>query len=259
MDYLVVDLALHRLSKAVIDALKELEQPHRESYNDNLAFRFEQWYSRGEITKVEYLFLHSRILLNEFCYKIEDKIGKGCVCGFTFYSKEKHQLFYGAGANYPSILKEFLHYRTPTVDMDGCEQYGDREVFVLNDIDEWPNDRENYLPIFKELKVGTLISKRLRLNGITFGTFECYFPDGNRATDEVITLIRKEVQPIKEQIYHFREEMIQALTTMPQSLIINEKKSSSVKLFSQLAMMICGIPLYENSIYPLAGKLIDLI
>lgn len=226
MNHLVVDLALHRLSKAVLVCLQELENSPSLIQNRNIAVRCQDLHNSGEITKEEYIFLYTRILLNEFCYKMEDQIGKGVVTGFLFYSNENSKIYYEAGANYPTFLKEFLHHRTPTVDLEGNDHY-ENDIFIVNTLDTWKNDRQNFSKQFKKTNIKSLMSKRMRLNDFTYGTFECYYPYEYGPNEEDIALIRKELQPIKEQLFHLRSEMEDALKEIHESFPYFEKTISS--------------------------------
>lgn len=221
MEALVVDLAMHRLSDVVIQALNELEQPHRSSNTRNIGMRFRKLHQQGVINREEYLLIQSRILLNEFCYKMEDTCGEGVMCGFSFYSQDQNKLYYGAGANLPSIIKDCWHKSAPTVDMEKDHHY-DNDIFVVNRLEEWHDDWERFAPVYMKTNVKSIISKRLRYKEFTFGTFETYFPYEYGPTDEIIDLIRKEVQPIKEQLYEIRKEMVEVISSAPDHIILNQ-------------------------------------
>jgi len=231
MDALIFDLALHRLSKNVISKLQELADPQKfvKVGEDHPALHFERMYENGEISRLEYLMLHSRVILNDFCYMMEEKIGHGVVCCFTFYSKERHKLFFGAGGNYPKLLRKLYHNNPPTVCLETDLHYSDNELLIINNLDQWVEvgDWEDYVPAYRKTKVRSFISKRLRKNDFTFGTFETCFPYENGPTSEIAKLIRKEVQPIKEELYHIRNEMVQILDMMPEALLLTEEKALS--------------------------------
>src|SRR3954451_7978886 len=95
MEHLIVDLASHKLSKKVLQCLEELERPYCKNKIDALSVRIEELYKQGKLVKYGYLLIRARIVLNRFCYDIEDRLGEGVVCGFTFYSQERHKLYYG--------------------------------------------------------------------------------------------------------------------------------------------------------------------
>lgn len=242
MDSLVVDLALNRLSKAVVSALKDLERPNHHSDCKNLSVRFEHLYSLGEITREEYIFLQTRILLNEFCYKMEQKIGNGVMCGFLFYSKKRHKLYYGAGANYPDLIKKALHEQAPIVDMESSEQYRDNDTLIMDSLELWEPE---YKELFNQAGAKSFVSQRLRLNDLTFGSFNLLFPYENGSTDEIRQLIGAEIQPIKEQLYHYREEMIEALRAMPQGLILNAKLIKPSIHFSIFPLGFIAMEMFE--------------
>lgn len=216
MESLVLDLALYRLSNAVLSCLEELEKPNSLAKTNDLELRFQELLRQGEITKEEYIYVHTRILLNKFCYKIEERIGRGAMAGFLFYSRDHHALYFGAGANYPPELKAFIHGHPPTVDL----KYGENSIFygkkgwrVIPSLEHWEDehDKYNFKAVFEKTNVKSLFSKRLFLNGFVFGTFECYFPHKGGPTQEEVDLILSEVQPIKEELYHLRCEMLEVL------------------------------------------------
>ncbi|MFP5116117.1 hypothetical protein ACSU64_27805 [Bacillaceae bacterium C204] len=206
------DFMLHNLSKRVIDFIRELEQPHRNSNKLDLSGHLERLYRTGEFSKQDYLFAKARVLLNRFCYEVEEHIGRGAMTGFLFYCQDRKLLCYGAGANYPQKLKEYCVRQPPSLDLETDLHYKD-EVFRLDDIEDWPEDHDDhgFLPVYRASGVKSGLSKRMRLNGFTFGTFEVYFDHYDRVTDEELLYIREKLQPLKEKLYHIREEMIEAL------------------------------------------------
>lgn len=204
--------AVAKLSKEVMQFIKIMEQPHRDSKSKNVSIHLERLYNQGVLTKQDYLFLSARVILNDLCYRVEKHVGRGSMAGFTFYCEEENKLSFGAGANYPKLLKDFLIRRTPTLNMKGSAHYKN-EVFIVKDVDQWEpsQDWENYKETFQQTNVKSLMSKRLRLHDVTFGTFELYFPTLGGPTEDELAYIRKEVQPLKEELYHIRAEMLEAV------------------------------------------------
>jgi hypothetical protein len=206
------DFMLRNLSKKVIDFIRELEQPHKDSNKPNMSGHLERLYRTGEFSQQDYLFTKARVLLNRFCYEVEEHIGRGAMTGFLFYCQDRKVLCYGAGANYPQLLKEYCVRQPASLDLE-TELHYKNEVFILKDIEDWPKDDDDhgFVPVFREAGVKSMLSKRMRLNGFTFGTFEVYFPHYDGVTDEELLYIREKLQPLKERLYHIREEMIEAI------------------------------------------------
>jgi hypothetical protein len=164
--------------------------------------------------------------LNDFCEYIESKIGKGVQTGFLFYSQSKNLLYYGAGKRYPSLLKEFFNQRKPMFNMDGDANYKN-EIFVVNDVEELGKEEActSFSDIYLQANVESGFSKRLRINGSTFGSFQCYYPYKNGPTQEDIEYIREKVQPIKEELYHIRNELLDTLHELDESFFRHKKLS----------------------------------
>lgn len=251
------DFMLHNLSKKVIEFIRELEQPHRDSLKPDMEGHLERLYKIGEFSKQDYLFAKARVLLNRFCYDVEERIGRGVRTGILFYCWERKLLCYGAGAHYPQPMKDKCVMQPPSLDLESNVHYKD-DVFILNDIEDWykkNSDKHNYVPVFREAGVKSMLSKRMRLNGFTFGTFEVYFPHHDGITEEELLYIREKLQPVKEKLYHIREEMIEAVEhTLDRMGPENYSNNQATFLTFTAA---CLLPLLDG-MFPLAGKLINM-
>jgi hypothetical protein len=229
MDKLVENLAYHRFRKEISAIVgKELSCP---SEGLNISLRFETLYKQGIISKEDFLFIHTHLMLNDFCESVEEKIGKGVRTGFIFYDRSKKLFYYAAGKNYPPLLKEFLNHREPPVDMDG-DTYYKNDICVAPDLEEhkekedlfrYKEDSVRFWAYLLESNVLSGFSKRLRGNGTIFGTFECYYPVKNGPTEEDIKYVRERVQPLKEELYHVRNELLDTLHELDESFFRHEK------------------------------------
>ncbi|MFP5109683.1 hypothetical protein ACSU6B_23435 [Neobacillus sp. C211] len=249
--------ALNNLSKRVIEFIRELEQPHRDSNKKDFEGHLERLYKTGEFSKQDYLFAKARILLNRFCYDVEKKIGRDVKVGILFYCQDRKLLCYGAGAHYPQKMKEYCVLQRPSLDLESSIHY-QNDVVRLNNIDDWysiDSDSQNFVPLFKECGIKSMFSKRMRLNGLTFGTIEVYFPHYDGITDEEILYIREKLQPVKEKLYHIREEMIEAVETAIERMG-PENYSNNTATFLTFSAA-CLLPILEG-MFPLAGKLINI-
>lgn len=256
MKNFTTDFMVRKLSKEVVSFIQELEQPHRHSNNKDVSKHLERLYRKGIFTKQDYLFCSARVLLNDFSYMVEEHVGRGCHAGFLFYDKGKNLLYYGAGAHYPPSMKKVCVRAKPVVDLEYTTHYKD-DVLPVPDIYEW------YDNIFKQAMIDdgvkSFTSKRLRHNGLTFGTFEMYFPQKGAATEEEVAFVKEQMQPLKEKLFLIREEMIESVEHAVDNLGVNYSQNPSImRTIQHLAVMFMGIPLVEG-IYPLAGKLINLI
>lgn len=249
---------VHNLSKRVIDFIRELEQPHRDSNKLDLEGHLERLYQTGEFSKEDYLFAKVRVLLNRFCYEVEDRIGRGVRSGFIFYCEDKKLLCYGAGANYPQELKKYCVRRAPTLEMEDSIHYVNDVCRFKNVVEEWPEESGEiqYRPLLKEAGVVSYFSKRMRLNGSTMGTFEVYFDHEDGVTPEEEQFIREKLQPVKEKLYHIREEMIEAIEHTINRMGPKNYADNNATFLNYVA--VCILPLLEG-MFPFAGKLINMV
>lgn len=218
MDKFIESIYEYRLNKEVKAILSNVLQNRRNL--PNIALALKDAYHQGEISRTDYVYVNVRILLNDFCARAEEHIGKGVQTGFLLYCRSLGQLFYAAGKNYPQPLKHFLRRRTPTICME--TDYVE-EVYLVPSVKEWiqqPCIRDSFGQAFSQTDRQSLISKRMRYNGSIFGTFEAYFPTEHAYTDEDINWLHQELQPLKVELYKLRDEMLEALQTLEDHVVI---------------------------------------
>lgn len=204
LDYLVVDLALHRLNKQVVAYLKELEKPQNLKETEKLDERLKRLVDMGKMKYEDYLILHTRVILNRFCYTVEEHVQNGVMTGFLFFSESTDKLYYGAGANYPKLIKRLLQKQTPTIEMRTQKHYKE-DVFLIKSLDTWTEDARNFADTFRLTNFKSGASFRLRKGNTVLGTFEFYFPHENGVKDEHVAYIKKRLRPIIEELFEIRE------------------------------------------------------
>lgn len=257
--------AIHSLSKKVLELIDQLEYPQPKKMKLVGREYIDRLYDSGHLNKQEHIFMTARIILNEFCEEVEEHIGRGARVGVLFYCQDRKMLCYAAGSHYPQALKQYCVRQPPSLDLESSIHYTD-DIFHLRDIEDWYKkdsvDEFDFVPIFKDCGVKSMLSKRMRMDGKTFGTLEIYFPDYGGMTDEEILWVREKLQPVKEQLFHCREEMVEAMDHAVDRLgregYTYNPATSTKKNLLNFAVALVGIGLCEGA-FPLAGRLINMI
>lgn len=258
------NFAIHSLSKKVLELIEELEHPRHPKHRLVQRKFIDELYNKGHLNKQEHIFMTARIILNDFCEEVEQHIGRGARAGVLFYCQDRKLLCYAAGSHYPQALKDYCVMQAPSLDLESSIHYTD-DIFRLQDIDDWYKkdewDKFNFVPLFKDCGVKSMLSKRMRMNGFTFGTLEVYFPDYGGVTDEEVQWIREKLQPVKEQLSICRVEMIDALEHAIDRLgdgFTHNPPLALSKNLIQYSVALVGIQLCQGA-FPLAGKLINMV
>lgn len=209
MDLFIESLAEHRLSKEC-KALLEKDYFYLSKKN-NAREHLLKMFEDGHLTKEEYIFCESRILLKEYSSLIKNDMN-GLGGGFFLFSKTQYKIYYTSGCNYPESLKNFFHENEPLFDCFAVpSKYYDKDhFFVVNDL----HTAKLYTPIRDlviEDNVKSVIFHRLHYNGIIMGSFAMYFDKKNVINEKHKRYLEKQLKIVSKTLYHLRDEMLQVL------------------------------------------------
>lgn len=209
------NFTLHLLSKEVKSLLAKL-QTTKDTIEPNLAIEFKNLYVEGKITKQDYLFLYTRMLLTEFCLDIEATVGNGVRTGFCFYCEDEGRLFFGAGPHFPPAMKEFYKQQTFLFLPMTSEDY-EKNVYCIQDISERKNSWSRLYRHMKADGIQSVMRIRLNYKDFSFGVFELYYPmvNGPKTADE--PYLRQKIIDIKKELYHMRQEMLDTIKCLEEA------------------------------------------
>lgn len=204
MEQFVESLVEHRLSKEVKELLRLNKFPVIAKQN-NVRTQMQGLLAKGIIPKSDYLFFEARMLLNDYCAKIEDELGCDATA-FMLYCANMNKMYFGAGPNFPLAMREVYNDKSPAWDFI----YYDDDVIISQDA---PNDIAFKHEAETILKVKALsgFSLLLRVGGACLGSFEVHWNRKNAVKPGDVEHVREELKQVSKALYNIRHEMLDTL------------------------------------------------
>lgn len=204
MEQFVESLVEHRLSKEVKELLRLNRFPVLAQKN-NVRAQLQELLAKGIIPKSDYLFFEARMLLNDYCVKIEEELGCDGTA-FMFYCANLDKMYFGAGPNFPLAMREIYNDKPPAWDFI----HYDDDVIMSQDA---PNNLafKHERKVILEVKALSGFSLLLRVGGACLGSFEVHWNRRNAVESWHIDYLRKELKEVSKALYNIRHEMLDTL------------------------------------------------
>lgn len=204
MEQFVESLVEHRLSKEVKQLLRLNKFPVLAKQN-NVRAHLQELLAKGIIPKSDYLFFEARMLLNDYCVKIEEELGCDGTA-FMFYCANLDKMYFGAGPNFPLAMREVYNDKPPAWDF----MHYDDDVIVTQDA---PNDPvfKHYAKVILEAKALSGFTLLLRVGGTCLGSFEVHWNRKNAVSPGDVEHVREELKQVAKALYNIRHEMLDTL------------------------------------------------